>query len=72
MQDVPQEAVETRTAAEASVLPVNAPRKTVKQIREAKAKATELCVLAERLAKYGSQGNSTMIVTQEDSVQGQR
>jgi hypothetical protein len=72
MQDVPQEAVETRTAAEASPLPVKAPRKTVEQIRKAKAKAEELFDLAGRLAVRRKGGASTIFVTREESAQAQR
>jgi hypothetical protein len=72
MQDVPQETVETSAAAEALPLPVKAPRKTVKQIREAKAKAAELCCLADSLAVRRREGAMKILVTQEDSVQGQR
>jgi hypothetical protein len=72
MQDVPQEAVVTRTAAEASPLPVKAPRKTVEQIRKAKAKAEELFDLADSLAVRRKGGTTTILLTREKLVQAQR
>jgi hypothetical protein len=66
MQDVPQEAVETRGAAEAVPLPVKAPRKTIKQIREAKAEAVRLILLADNLAQAVSGGEAVMVMAVMD------
>jgi hypothetical protein len=72
MQDVPQEAVETRGASKKSHLPVKAPRKTVKQIREAKEEADRLRLLASQLKQGGSRGAAVMARTPETAAQSQR
>jgi hypothetical protein len=72
MQDVPQEAVETRGAAGAVPQPVKAPRKTVKQIREAKEEADRLRLLASQLVQRSSGGAAVMARTPERTAQAQR
>jgi hypothetical protein len=73
MQDVPPEAVETRGAAGAVPQPVKAPRKTVKQIREAKAEADRLFLLANHLPQAISGGEvAVMVRTPERTAQAQR
>jgi UDP-N-acetylglucosamine:LPS N-acetylglucosamine transferase len=72
MQDVPKEAVEARGAAGAVPQPVKAPRKTVKQIREAKAEAVRLTLMADKLLQAGSGGEAAMVITPERTAQAQR
>jgi hypothetical protein len=72
MQDVPQEAIETRAAAEAPPLPVKAPRKTVKQIREAKEEAARLNALALDLSQSNSGGGAAVFMTPEKTAQCHR
>jgi hypothetical protein len=72
VQDVPQEAVETPGAAEAVPQPVKAPRKTVKQIREAREEAIRLSLLASDLVQAASGGEAVMIKTPEMTAKSQR
>jgi hypothetical protein len=72
MQDTPQDTVETRDAAGAVPQPVKAPRKTVKQIREAKEEADRLSLLASHLVQAGSRGEAVMVRTPERTAKSQR
>jgi hypothetical protein len=62
MQDVPQHTIGTHGTAEAVPQPVKAPRKTVKQIREAKEEAVRLSLLASDLAIFASGGEAVMVM----------